>query len=1442
MPMVTRIHLADCGWHEAYYPGTTIPLVNPRTDLPAHTVFSLENTGGKTSFLALVLSCFDTDERRFLKTQINRSQRFRDYFGNRPGFIIVEWLHASRQSSFLEPQRLVTGQVVVPRGEGNRRELERFFFTFRSTEQLSFDTLPIPGLAGGKLDGLQAVQRWLHDMRSAHPGNFQSFTNQGDWRRKLAEEQVDTTLLRAQVNFNRNEGGIEEFLDFRDESDFIRKFFELTIPDEEALRVRAVLEVHVEKLADRPQLARRREGLNRLQEHYVPFVEAASAYRRARTGLQDGFERAAALRDSLHERASELQARAEEYRADAERHDAGSREASAAAHRARLTSASVTLERAHRRAGDAARQRASAEQHLREATDDHLLHAAALDLREVERLRAESLSLQRSIDAANADLAPQRDRLARMGADLKATLLHNVTRRREDQAEHERARRSLEADADRTETRRMTLSRTLVEERKQATRYETLLDLATQAAEGLRTQGLLGAGESAADAAGRHEHVAESAEARARALEAEAERENAAYRACAETRGTLRERCARLDEGLKRDQADAAAAAAAGERLGRDPDILQLTGEPEVDPDSEAVAAVLTQAVEDARGALDERERAHRRLGQVLDALEEAGLEGVDHDVRAISRHLRDAGIVDAQPYAAWLVQVTPLIDEVRRLAEADPARFAGVAVPNRDALETARRAVANAPATGRPLVVAVADDAAADPSNDRFVIPYPHDAAYSQDAASTRQAEVEDQFRDLAQRVDELAQGLKRLEDLHRRHAEWRRDTPQRQELHARIGEAERERARHDRELEELAAKAEGHAALAEACRRDAAQADREAVGHRNRAGRAREHLEAHERHEADWKRERLAHAGRAEQAGRDAEAALAERDRLNEQARAEGEQAQAAAHEAAGLEEEADAVTPVAGQGSVHRDLAALRDGFGTESRNLAALESGKVDGLRGEKRRVDEQLERAGQKYRDEHHQLDRDRVRALLEQGQIEDGARSAAAVLEAARGACTKAEVEDRDAQRQLEQETERFGSTFGSGQAEDLGDTGPDDLETLYRRAVVEADAMEQEARRQEQAAREAGSKAGAAETTARTCHDRAREIAGHLPDEITAAGRVAELPDDQALDEVVDTLVRSLRDGSRILADTDRALRDRHEDVRRFAMSDQFRTLKGESEVASNLAANLVHDAADAAGQTARQIEERLASIEHELARLDHDLATCVGELDMLLRRALGILRRMVRDGRIPDGVPRFGGQSVFRVSTDLTRLGSDRRRDILEQYVTDLAESQRVPDTGQNLAAELVDRLRVARGRQRLGIRILKPKGEGETEYMPVEQTAVSGGELLTAAMMIYLVVARLRAEELHGTSGDAGILMMDNPLGKANKTLLVKTQIGLANAMGIQLFYATGIQDTNALGEFENIVRLRRARRELGTDRIHLAVEAMQAHVDSLERADG
>ena len=350
----------------------------------------------------------------------------------------------------------------------------------------------------------------------------------------------------------------------------------------------------------------------------------------------------------------------------------------------------------------------------------------------------------------------------------------------------------------------------------------------------------------------------------------------------------------------------------------------------------------------------------------------------------------------------------------------------------------------------------------------------------------------------------------------------------------------------------------------------------------------------------------------------------------------------------------------------------------------------------------------------------------------------------------------------------------------------------------------------------------------------ARECEHLAANLNAALGgDSVSVEG--VELPRQEEVAGFVNEALAVLRQAQDALGELRQQIFESYERVQRFVDSDVLSQLEGEREVALHLRKNDALAAASGAKRTSGLIDDRLKTIEHDLSKLDEDLRACVDELDRLFGTARNIVRRMVRDGRIPDHVPRFGGLPVFRVGLDMSRVTSVQRKEILRRYVTDLAEVNRVPESGQDVAAELVERMAASLGRESLGIRLLKPKGEGDTEHMPIDRVTVSGGELLTAAMMIYLVLARLRRDAMHGSAGNAGVLMMDNPLGKANKALLLKTQIALADAMGIQLFYTTGIQDTNALAEFENIVRLRRNRQSRTTGRIHVEVEAVRVQID-------
>ena len=1440
MRFITRIHLSDCGWHEAYYPGTTIQLADPKTGKPRHTIFSLENTGGKTTFLALVLSCFCTSERQFLKTLIRSNQKFADYFGPLPAFILVEWDLSGGNPGFFEAGRLVTGQVVVPRGEGQHRELHRRFFTFRSAQGLALDDIPAPGLRGfeehGRLNGLQDVQRWLYEMRSGHHGNFQEFSRQSDWRRKLAEEKIDTELLAAQVKFNRAEGGIEDFLNFRSESQFLREFLALTVPEAEAEAVREVLAKQVGKLGALPRLKRRQELMTLLKEKFAPFVDAAGAFQAAQDEASRQARHAGGLKAALSEHGERAALRATELGAEADRHEAAAEAAGAAARAARVELCSAAVESVRRKweAADALAAKRGKELERSRCRRD-LLHGAVM-MREILDERARSANLQRVIDAENADLEPRRKALGAMGADLGATLGERAAVLRERQRALAEDAANLKAAARELDGKRLAARESAKAEHRKAAEFDTSLRHAQESRARLEATRILEADENSGAASKRHAESAEAALQQACELRRLAEEKDVAVRRNLERQGELKAELALfenqiepLQEGIRQGEADR-------QVLAFNSTILQLAGESEVDPDAEAVSLLLTNARRACLDKVRDAERRQEMLEADRESLEASGLASIDRDARAVTERLRDSGIPDAQPYAAYLSMVAGSPECVRRVAELDPARFAGVAVHNRNELEAARRALRSPPLVSRPVTVAIADDTAGAVPEDRFVVPVEEPAAYDREAARNLRLRIEGDLAQIAEtirgeqdRIERLERTLQDLRAWRERYGGGRIDGMRRE-----VECAEEQIREIESVLASLSGQIETDERDARAFREQAGAADTEAQKCSERARRAGEYHAQWESRVEAWTLGRL----RSRRAARTAEECATEAERQrDESSRGAGdleEQASAAAKRAAACESEAKGIAYTASSGRVFENLDALRRDYTHGLETLQSLERAGVERLRGQQEEIQRVLAGKENRFARDFGALDRAEVESEAGQEGVRDAADAAVADLEAAQEVEGAARAEATAAERMHRAERDRRAAEIEPETLRDLRALESERLAGILAQAESNIVVQEGLALREAEAAKRARAMAAMCAGAARDCRQWATAIDGALGSDSAPPDPVG-LPPEKEVAELAREAMASLRRAKDAFATAQSRVFETYDRVRRFADSDALRQLEGEAEVAMHLRKNNPVDVALSATVTAGLIDERLTSIEHDLARHDDDLRACVEELERLFVTARNIVRRMTRDGRIPDDVPRFGGQQVFRIGVDLSRVKAEQRTEILRRYVTRLADDSRIPETGQHIAAELVESMAKALGHGTLGIRLLKPKGEGDTEHMPIDRVTVSGGELLTAAMMIYLVLARLRADAMHGNAGEAGILMLDNPMGKANKTLLLKTQIGLADAMGIQLFYTTGIQDTNALAEFENIVRLRRSRQSQATRRIHVEVEAMRVHID-------
>lgn len=1444
MRFITRIHLSDCGWQEAYYPGTTIQLASPRTGQPVHTVFSLENTGGKTSFLALVLSCFDTHEQRFLKTLIRSNQKFGDYFGTVPAFILVEWDLSDGQTNLLESRYLVTGQIVVPRGEGRQRELDRRFFAFRTAPGLKLDDIPAPGLKGfderGRLNGYQDVLNWLHEMRSSHPGNFHDFSRQSDWKRKLAEDKIDTELLAAQVDFNRSEGGIEDFLNFRSESQFLRKFLAMTVPETEASAVRGVLAEHVVKLSDLPRLEQRRDAMRELKERFSPFVDRANSLLAAQDNVRHRSRHAASLRAALVDHGNRASKQLEELSGMTAAHETAAQEARDAFRTAEVQLASADVESARRRQESAERLAETRDQELKRARRRRYLLQGALSLRDILDARSRSTVLLEAIDAENADLQPRRDALCRVGADLVATLHGRAEALRQRQRSLSTRAEELSAAAREAEAARTTAHENAQAERRKVAQIDVSLDHARDSRAVLEAQHTIEPGESAGAAAQRHAEASERAAADAAELllrAASADRDAATHR---DYQGELKAERSGLENKVEPLWELVREGEETRRRLAFDTTILELAGDSEVDPESEAVERLLTEARRKSATSLRENERQHEILQADRESLEATGLASIDVDVQTVAARLREAGIVDAQPYAVYLAGIQRPPEEIRGFAELDPARFAGVAVPNRHALEKAQRAMASPPPLGRPVTVAIASDAPSEVQTDRFVLPVDEPGTYDRSAARDLQHRTETELARIASSIEDHRNRIDRLESTLREVRSWRKRFGGGQ-----LTTIRQDAERHDFRIAEIEAEIEllpDRIEAAECTARELREQVREQEDQvrlcNDRSNRAEGYRVQWEERIDGWREARERHRQDAASAERLAEARKTERDDLMQQVRRSEDEASDAARQASTMEREARDIAYSGPGGQPDGNLDILRRDYEQDLDALNALEQGLVRELRGQRAELERELAKKEERFQKEFDGLDPAEVEAEAARDGLREAADDADATLDRARETAAVARANAVAAGKQHRSEREKRARDI---EPDALADFSSLELEALALIASEgEKTIVGQRARaeRETEAAQRYREKAARYEQISATYRVSATTLGAVLGSE-TVPVEPMDLPQHDDVAGVVSENVAALRKANDMSEKARTAVYESYDIIRQFTNTGIFARLESEREVASHLRGNDPLAAAATADRTAALIDDRLKTIEHDLSRLDDDLHACVTELERLLRTALHILRRMIRDGRVPDHVPRFGGQSVFRTSADLSRIAVEQRREILRGYVADLAAADRVPETGQDIASELVERMTVALGKTSLGIRLLKPKGEGDTEHMPIDRVTVSGGELLTAAMMIYLVLARLRAETMPGGASEGGVLIMDNPLGKANKTLLLKTQIGLADAMGIQLFYTTGIQDTNALAEFENIVRLRRSSQSKGSRRIH--VEVMRAYVDK-PSADG
>ncbi|MBB5118290.1 hypothetical protein AF335_30335 [Streptomyces eurocidicus] len=854
-----------------------------------------------------------------------------------------------------------------------------------------------------------------------------------------------------------------------------------------------------------------------------------------------------------------------------------------------------------------------------------------------------------------------------------------------------------------------------------------------------------------------------------------------------------------------------------------------LTAE-ELDRGADALREMLDRGVAASERQMFDLQTAAADDSRILGALGDGGLLPPSADVLAAVEYLGEHGI-PALPGWRYLAQAVDPAAHADVLA-ARPELVDGVVITDADSHARAREVLGaasllprSAVAVGTAAALLEPAPAAGSAESGVFLVP-PNPAMHDERAADDERQALRARATARDEEIRAIAARLAGDRTLAARLASWRAGCPAGR-LAELAAEAERARTAADTAQEELAelrtALAEAEETAAEAARvRDERQ---EVAARARRVADALAGLAYRLRERASWQsrvRELAEEGAEAEERAAVCvdRARAADEDRRAAQRAADDARrtARALRAERAEIAGAPDDVTAPESMETAGASLPALREAYRAASQLYEKVGVGAD--LRAEQARA-ESDESAALAELDRLTNKVRVRAAQLLEGTDGSDGPSRQAAVARA-ESLVQMLESRASTASEQLGRlrgEAERLAPTDGDAHTElpeDMAPADADGAKELLRTATAELAARDDALETARRAHADLLRAHRSAEDAATGFDDTAALLRDLLRD--NAPEEDGERPEPYAgsLEEARQTAAearRSLRGCAGELSAAETAVREASDVLVRHANSTRYEQVRtpARQQIRELPAAALPEHAV----AWAEAFAPRLRVLTDELEQLERNRDSIVDRLRGLVESSLTTLRSAQRLSRLPEGLGEWSGQEFLRIrfeDPDQATL-TERLGEVIDEATRSaVKKNSDLRRDGMSLLLRGVQAALQPRG---VAVEILKPDAVLRAERVPVRQMGdvFSGGQLLTAAIALYCTMAALRSNDRgRDKQRHAGTLFLDNPIGRANATYLLELQRAVADALGVQLLYTTGLFDTTALAEFPLVIRLR------------------------------
>ncbi|MEG3359607.1 hypothetical protein [Escherichia coli] len=314
MWLIKRVYMDGAGHEEAFYKDLTLdyiglsqavssPVVEGlrspvrNAKVVTSTYQQLVNGGGKSTYIALLLSIFEPSVSDFTQYLANHRQseyHYRNYFYKELSVVLVEMVNESGQT-------LLLGHAHQRNGD----DVDRTLFICDAPDSLMgapFDEVPSYSRAERNSElrpyanSLRSFDSWLNLKAGSEGGmHWRKTTRQNEWRAFLLEQQINVDLIKTMVTFNSEEGGLTRFIEYKTEHDFLGAFFACTMSKDAAERLRELVAHEVERQGELEGIRRNESFLKDVLANWLAFLDPAKQLESIQAQqqlLDDGFREA----------------------------------------------------------------------------------------------------------------------------------------------------------------------------------------------------------------------------------------------------------------------------------------------------------------------------------------------------------------------------------------------------------------------------------------------------------------------------------------------------------------------------------------------------------------------------------------------------------------------------------------------------------------------------------------------------------------------------------------------------------------------------------------------------------------------------------------------------------------------------------------------------------------------------------------------------------------------------------------------------------------------------------------------------------------------------------------------------------------------------------------------------------------------------------------------